>query len=378
VRILHIHQDFPDPRNFPSTKAVLNLITATEEIDASINHYVVSINRTSNPLKISIQPFEYGMSIVYWALPLPYIYLPIMWFWSKVILFFLRAESFDIVHGHKLTTEGLLARYISVSRKKPLLISVRGGSDTFNLNRLKGCVGAFYKVAETAKHIFWVSPWAKQIVEKKLQLKLDSKSSNLPNICEIDDIIKTKKEPRLSANYVTVLSFHQYRRKGIFELLAAIVQARSSGIDICLDIYGGGDDEVASRISAFICANHLENQISLKGGVEHNVLLERLKHTKGLLLPSTNETFGMTYIEALACGNVILFHANSGVDGYFGQSLPGVCVKSKAIDELAAAIVNLDNNYSEYFSIVNEINQDSQLTAFTGSQVGQHYISKLA
>ena len=85
MNLLHIHQDYPDGRPYSATKAVSNLIDSAKIIDPSVKHFVLSINRTSNPFKISIKNFEDGISLVYWSLPLPFISRLSIVFWCNII-----------------------------------------------------------------------------------------------------------------------------------------------------------------------------------------------------------------------------------------------------------------------------------------------------
>ena len=223
MKVLHIHQDYPDGREYPNTKAVSNLIEASRITNTSIEHFVVSINRTSNPLKISVKGFSDGISIVYWALPLPLIYKPVIWFWAQVIAYKLRSLNFTLIHGHKLTTEGLFSYFLSKRLNIPYCVSVRGGTDAYNLARLSDLKETFYKVYNGAKHVFWVSAWAKKKFSAKFK-GLPVFSSELANICQIENISPVATAQR--ERYCIILSYHQLQRKGLFPLLEAMALLR--------------------------------------------------------------------------------------------------------------------------------------------------------
>ena len=93
MNILHIHQDFPDGSPYPATKAVLNLIEAVEA-NSNLTSYVLSLHRTSNPFKISVKPFERGLSVVYFSLPVPYVHRFMLHFWAWLIgIFYLNTMN---------------------------------------------------------------------------------------------------------------------------------------------------------------------------------------------------------------------------------------------------------------------------------------------
>lgn len=375
MKILHIHQDYPDGRAYPNTKAVSNLIQAVEELDPSIKHFVLSINRTSNPFKVSIAKFDQGLSLVYWALPLPLIYKPAIWFWAFIISFVLKGREFDIIHGHKLTTEGLLSLYLSRLTKIPYTVSVRGGSDCHNIARLSDCKASFREVFKCAQKVFWVSPWAQVSIEKNLNYR-HSSNVIISNICQIDGIEPIKSQSKIK--YATILSFHQFRRKGLFPLLSAIKSLKANGLHISLDIIGGGTEKYKKIINEEIIRLGLENQLTMLGQLGHSELLARLKRSKALLLPAMNETFGMAYVEALACGCPILFMKNTGIDGHLDDVIPGVRIDQQSAEDIAEAILGLEKSYGIYHQSVMNISREKYLIKFTGTYVAANYVKELS
>lgn len=373
MKILHIHQDYPDGRDYPFTKAISNLIHATENYTSDVKHCVLSINRTSNPFKISIKKFEQGYSVVYWALPLPYIYLPVIYFWSFIFSLVLRHKGINMIHGHKLTTEGLLSRYLAKFLDVKYVISVRGGSDFHNLNRLPDCRNAFKKVFSNASKVFWVSPWVKNTVEKKL-----SENSNkilLPNICQIENI-KPCINP-VNKRYCIVLSLHQYQRKGVLQLLVAIASLKENGKIILLDIIGSGESKFQKIIMEEVARLKLGKQIEFVGELNHGAVMEYLKHAKGLLLPAVNETFGMTYIESLACGTPILYMANTGIDGHLDDVDLGVKIENQNSTSIEKGIIALEDNFALYRETIENTVEINYLSKFTEHIIAKQYMKEI-
>lgn len=374
--ILHIHQDYPDGRPYPNTRAVSNLIQATEELEASIGHYVLSINRTSNPFKVSLNKFDQGLSLVYWALPLPFIYKPVIFFWAFLISLVLRANAkeFDVIHGHKLTTEGLFSFYLSRFIKSPYVISVRGGSDCHNIARLPDCKASFRLVLKNALSVFWVSPWAQGFIEKKLNYHHPNNIA-LSNICKIDGL--ESRQDKLKTKYTIILSFHQFRRKGLFQLLSAMVSIKEKGVNVSLDIVGSGAEKYKKVIIKEIIRLELGSQVRLLGQLGHAELLAKLRLSKALLLPANNETFGMAYVEALACGCPILYVKNTGIDGHLNDVLPGVRIDRQGEEEIEAAILDIEENYDKYQRSLTDISRGEYLKKFTGGYIANNYVSEI-
>jgi len=378
MNILHIHQDYPDNTHYPYTKAVSNLIAATRIESSEVGHFVVSINRTSNPLKVRVKPFDDGLSIIYWGIPLPYIYIFTLWLCHLLILFKIKDHKFDVVHGHKLTTEGYLAFKIAKAIGVPYIVSIRGGSDQHNFNRLSIHKSIFLEVYNNAQLIFWVSPWMKFEIEQLLGHTL-TQQTLLPNICDIDlndNAVYSTNLSNTHFKFLTVLSFHQYKRKGILELIQAFAQLNESGVDAHLDIYGTGPQWVEDIIQSEIKSLNINN-IQLKGQVSQQHIRSQMKNSIGFLLPSINETFGMAYIEALSVGCPIMYTKGTGVDGFFDEYTIGFKVSSqnpKMLYETIQYFITQKNTLSQGFEAMH---RDKVLQQFQAHNVAKMYLHKI-
>jgi glycosyltransferase involved in cell wall biosynthesis len=376
MNIVHIHQDYPDGRDYPFTKAVSNLIEGCEQQDTSIKHTVLSINRTSNPFKVSVKPFAQGLSIVYWAIPLPIIYSWTMKLSAMFMYKHIKNINVDIIHGHKLTSEGVIAYFLAQKMKKSYVLSVRGGSDMHNIKRLSQDKRLFSQVFNNAKKIFWVSAWAKKPVQKSLSINKNSGNELLPNICNIN--LDYPQQPASQRHgYVTAVSYHQHKRKGIAELIEAISILNKSNSSIELNIYGSGDDVYKIEIEAQINKLNAAGFIHLKGQVTQSELIEAMSQSKGFLMPSKNETFGMAYIEALSVGCPILYLANTGIDGYFNNGEVGEKISTQNVDELVTSILKINDNNLQLCNAINKQQKLKVLASYTSQFVAEKYTSDI-
>ncbi|WP_057832359.1 glycosyltransferase [Colwellia sp. TT2012] len=379
MNVLHIHQDYPDGRPYPFTKAVANLISSCELQDTNIKHTVVSINRSSNPFSLSSKSFEQGISIVYWAIPLPFLYYFSMKLSACYIHQKIKHLNIDLIHGHKLTSEGVLAYFLAQKMNKPYVLSVRGGSDMHNIRRLPQHKNLFSKVFMQAKKVFWVSAWAKVPVQKILDIDLAiiAKTSLLPNICNIN-LSYPQQDADLRHGYVTAVSYHQYKRKGLAELIEAIAAINKQNSSIELTVYGSGDAVYQTEIENLIVKHNAVACVHLKGQVSQQVLLSAMSQSKGFLLPAMNETFGMAYIEALSVGCPILYVENTGIDGYFNNVCIGEKITAVNVAQLIASITKIDKNNAQLCNSIKKYQEDNCLSFYTAEQVGKDYLNNLA
>ncbi|MDC9525394.1 glycosyltransferase [Pseudoalteromonas sp. Angola-30] len=372
MKILHVHQDYPDGRNYPSTLAVSNLLDGVKKFEPSLEHYVLSINRTSNPFKVSIKKFDQGLSVIYWALPVPFVYRPIIYIWSLILFYFIKKNKFSLVHGHKLTTEGMFTYYLANKLKVPYVLSVRGGSDTHNIKRLPDCKSIFSKIYRNSKVIFYVSPWCKGFVESELRYKHPT-TLDLPNICQFSLHTSNSIDVCSRQGYVTILSFHQYKRKGLEQLLTAIKKLKDGGVALNLTVIGSGDNEYVEKVKKLINGLSLANEVSLTGSISQKDVLKILKQSRAFLLPSKNETFGMTYVESLASGCPILYLENTGIDGHLECVNAGVKIPDNDVDNIEKSLFKFENEYSSIKKGVELILDSHYLKKFTEEKISENY-----
>jgi len=181
----------------------------------------------------------------------------------------------------------------------------------------------------------------------------------------------------ISSDYVTIVSFHQYKRKGVIPLLEAICTLKKDNVFIKLDIIGSGNLQDKKVITNKIKELSLNDNVNLIGVLPHLKLIERLKNSKALLMPAINETFGMAYIEALASGCPIMYMKNTGVDGHLGDLDVGVKLTCQTSDEIKLGILELEKNYQQFSDNIWSINKAGELEKFTGEAVASHYLKVL-
>lgn len=379
MNILHIHQDFPDGRAYPATKAVKNLIEECKESDDSIGHYVVSINRTSNPLKCSMKEFDDGLSIIYWCVPINFLYSISIFMFSNIIYRRLVKNGIrvDIIHGHKLTTEGLFSLFLSKKIRVPYVISIRGGSDMKNLNRFPECRRLFKKIYVSSRAVFFVSPWAKKPIEKLLNFKRTD-SVNFPNLC-YSNCEESESFSYEKHSFITVFDFKQYKRKGIVPLLNAISILKEKGIHIYLDIVGGGDERVDMLLRELVAQLDIIELVNFRGKITQSEVVELIKNSKALVLPSLNETFGMVYIEALLSNTPFIYMKGTGVDGYFDGLPKQVSYRLDDYSEnsLVDALLFLNKSFEVMSENIMSLRYDGFFKVFERDEILSLYKSKV-
>jgi L-malate glycosyltransferase len=144
--------------------------------------------------------------------------------------------------------------------------------------------------------------------------------------------VKVSKEP--SILYLARLS----EQKGIFILLEAFEQVATVIPSCRLTIAGSGEEleRVKQRIAEMSCAD----RIDLIGRVERDRVAEVMRQCNVYCLPSDGEPFGISALEAMACGKPVVA-TNAGGLAYLVPDLGGRKVSPGDAKALAEALIEI-------------------------------------
>ena len=128
--------------------------------------------------------------------------------------------------------------------------------------------------------------------------------------------------------------------------LTSLIEAAKNIKNIPIEIYGCGREEKKLRKMA-------QNlNIKFMGQKTRKKVLAALEKAQIFILPSKKETFGLSYLEALAMGCIVVCSKNSGMDGYITDGENGFIVEPdpKNITNTINKIINTDKSELERIS----------------------------
>lgn len=131
-------------------------------------------------------------------------------------------------------------------------------------------------------------------------------------------------------------------------LLKAFNSTFKGNPKVKLDIVGEG--LLKDKLKEYIEANSLEDQVRLLGSKTRKETARLLNKSQVFVLPSLYETFGVTYIEALACGKPIIGTRNGGAESII-KEYNGILVDNNDEEALYKSLVKI---YKEYDSFKEE------------------------
>ncbi len=144
--------------------------------------------------------------------------------------------------------------------------------------------------------------------------------------------------------FTVLCTARQYRRKGVADLIRAVSLAARKIPDIRLEIVGGGPEEANNR--ALAAALHLKQAVRFNGDIGDTDRLTAFYRNADLFcMPSYHETFGIVFLEAMACNLPVVAYRSTAVPEVVGEA-GAFLVEPGDIDGLADAIVTMAGDAS--------------------------------
>lgn len=367
--IVHISADFPDDIVSKKTRAVRNLVTASREF----RHLVFSLNRSANPSNERIIRKGDVTSMVYWGLPSGLFLQAFMERAANRIIQILEAERVFVsaVHAHKLTFEGLVGTHIANRFGVPLIVTLRGSTDCRVLKAKPHRRGDYRDIVESSACLFYAAPWTKRRATELLSLDLERHAVLLPNIVRVEGA--RRPSPITSRRFVSVFNLMGFKGKNFARLANAVSSLAANGYPVYLDVLGTGTETEQRAVRQIVERTGYPGHFRLLGGLSHAQVLDLLPDYIAMVLPSYPETFGLVYIEALACGVPVLHAIDAGIDGFFLDGTVGRRVKHRCTGSIADALIDLFENQAAYKARVHDAKRAGQLDLFREDRVVDTY-----
>lgn len=130
-------------------------------------------------------------------------------------------------------------------------------------------------------------------------------------------------------------------------LLQAFSQAFKGRADVRLRIGGGGDERATYETLARELG--ISQQVEFLGLLDRDGIRSLFQHVHCVVSTSDVETFGVTLIEAMACGKPVIATRSGGPDGFVNEG-NGLLVPVADVQAMAEAMQRMVNTYSQYDS----------------------------
>lgn len=342
-RILHLSADYPDRFQRSKTRAIAGLVEGTAE---TFDHLVVSLNRQGgwNQLLrpgeiLSLDRSGDLLSLRYAGPPAAVAISRTMSRLADAITIELDRINYrpNLIQGHKLTVEGVLARELSKRMGMPYTLTLQGNTDQKLLRQRPDRAAMIERIWQESKAIMAFAPWTAQWCAAHLSPP-PAPVTIIPCVLPQDEIIApVVVEPIIR----TAFNLDFWRNKNIATLLAAVALIAPRFPGLRLEVAGQGSQEAVAAIRHQISKRSLDGTVTLVGAVASAKIQAWFNGSAVFALPSRRESYGMVFAEALLAGTPVIHSQGTAIDGIFLGQPFARSVTANDVNQLAATLAEL-------------------------------------
>lgn len=267
-------------------------------------------------------------------------------------------SKIDLIHAHTWYSDGGVAYLLSKEYNIPFVCAIR--STDLNVFHEK----LFYlrpfglKIIKAAKSFFLISESYKDKLLnepslKKVKATLNSKIHVVPNGIDqywLENTFNSKNdnaEDELShrVDLIYVGTFIPRKHLLLIQQAVIAINKEFAELSVHLNIVGGGgkhEKRVLELVKQFPCYFTYHGKI-----FDKDVLRDLYRKCNFFVMPSSSETFGLVYVEAMTQGLPILYTRGEGIDGFYSDNI-GEKISISTVDEVKSKIIKMIENKNNY------------------------------
>lgn len=279
--------------------------------------------------------------------------------------------SYDCIHAHTLFSDGGVAYLLHKKFSTPYFVSIRNTDINIFFKYFIHLKHFVAEVLLKAEKIIFISysyiTKLKEQIPSKLFNSIQHKFHVIPNGINnifLSNVSSKNYTPPL--NLVTVASLD--KNKNTITLLKVIKTLKLRGVDANLKVIGDGP--LKNSLLDYTDKHSLSNSVTFLGKLNHSEIIRILDESDIFILVSIHETFGISYIEAMARALPVIYTEDEGIDGFFDVGYIGYPVPPLDINQI---IKSIDLILSEYSRI--SLNSYNSSKRFNWDNIADEYQS---
>lgn len=254
----------------------------------------------------------------------------------------MKNQSVDIIHAHCCVWAGYAAMKLSEKMQTPYVVTEHATLFQLHKDEISGENNAVItKVFQNAAKVICVSRAFGRLLEE-----YTDNIEVIGNVvdCEQFKVIENRNE---GCRFLTVCYMEeeaQLYKKGMDILIKAWAKIVPKYPDARLIIGGGGKS--LEKVVEWTKEYQVTESVEFLGALKREQVVEQMQMCDCFVLPSRYETFGVVYIEAMACGKPVIAVANGGPDD-FVHDFNGILIQPEQEEELVQALEKMIRNLGQ-------------------------------
>lgn len=243
----------------------------------------------------------------------------------------------DIIHAHFFNIASYVSNYILKKNNIPFIITEH--SSLLNKADLKKNINKrVKKIYSLAATIIAVSKTLADNIKNNFGLNCEI----INNVVDVSNFSYCSKA--VNDKFVFFCTANLCKNKNIDLLIESFKNVHDLYSNTSLIVFGDGP--MKNELKKMIYELKLEDCITLKGKCSREIIGLEYKKGNCFVLPSKSETFGVSFIEAMAAGLPVISTKCGGPEEYITEE-NGLIIENNK-DELVKAMIYMINNYNDY------------------------------
>ncbi len=251
-------------------------------------------------------------------------------------------QSFDIIDGHFIYPDGVVAIMFAKIFKCPAIITARGNDITLYPNYWLPRRLIVWAINQCSAVISVCRYLSEEIKNLKVTQQQNLVMRNGVDLERFSPRRREETRARLHLNSFTLISVgHFIERKGHHFVIEALKQLS----DVKLILIGDGpmDKELRTLVSAY----HLEERVIFTGAVKQEQLADYYSAADCMVLASSREGWANVLLESMSCGTPVVATAVSGTPEVVLNETAGQLISDRSATGIALGIERLRQHYPD-------------------------------
>lgn len=245
-------------------------------------------------------------------------------------------HKIDLIHAHSYLPAGFAACKLGKMNNIPVIVTEHA-SDVLIKNISERRKYLLAETVDKSEAFICVSNALRSAVTELTHTS--KKIYVIPNaVCEKFNAKNKSNDPFF--NFITVGNLVESKR---FDLvIKAFAELCKKNSKIKLKIVGSGN--MLCQLEELVSQHGLKDRVLFRGRLDRDSVVKEMQNSDAFVLASDFETFGVVYVEALACGLPVIGTRNGGAEDIIGVE-DGILIDKGNEEQLTRAMKYVYTNY---------------------------------